>query len=327
MKFSLIVPVYNVEAYIEECLQSVLKQTYQEEVECILINDGTQDGSMDVVKRVLTDYTGPIEFRIFNHEKNKGLSAARNTGIMAACGEYVYFLDSDDEILPDCLQKFLMILDKYPGIDFIIGGMQVSGADIVFPLFSEPIVYGEEIFTDYVYQKWNAMACNKLINRKMLIEKKLFFAEGRLHEDLVFSFELALCASRMACLNTSTYLYKIRKKGAITSELGLQNMQDKAWGICHNFMLIRKNIAVSTLIPVYHYVATEVFHYFYLLSINKRIDAIHKKVLYKEIIQNWQNMKSYQRSLGGIIGLKALLLQLPFEVIKIIFKFLHTVLK
>ena len=100
MKVSIIIPVYNVSAYIERCVKSVMKQTYSGDIECILVNDATPDDSIDIAKRLIADYNGPIQFRILNHEHNKGFSATRNTGIDAATGDYLYFFDSDDEITP-----------------------------------------------------------------------------------------------------------------------------------------------------------------------------------------------------------------------------------
>ena len=99
MKVSIIIPVYNVSLYIERCIKSVMSQTYQD-IECILVNDATPDDSIAIAERLIADYNGTIQFRILNHEHNKGQSTARNTGIDASTGDYLYFLDSDDEITP-----------------------------------------------------------------------------------------------------------------------------------------------------------------------------------------------------------------------------------
>ena len=90
-KVSVIIPIYNVEDYIEECLVSVLNQTLKE-IEIICVDDGTKDSSMEIVER----YAKEDDRIVIIHRENGGLSAARNTGLEAATGEYVYFLDSDD---------------------------------------------------------------------------------------------------------------------------------------------------------------------------------------------------------------------------------------
>ena len=97
MKVSIIVPIYNVEKYIRRCLESVAAQTYPE-IECVLVNDCTPDNSAELAKSFISAYTGDVEFKLINHSNNKGLSAARNSGISASVGQYVFFLDSDDAI-------------------------------------------------------------------------------------------------------------------------------------------------------------------------------------------------------------------------------------
>lgn len=96
-KISIIVPIYNVEKYIKSCIDSIIQQDYPN-IECIFVNDCTQDKSMIIVNNCLNKYKGSIEFKIINHENNLGLSAARNTGVKRSTGDYLYFLDSDDEL-------------------------------------------------------------------------------------------------------------------------------------------------------------------------------------------------------------------------------------
>ena len=102
VRISIIVPIYNVEPYIERCLRSVMIQTYSN-IECILVDDCTLDNSMKICDCLLGNYIGPIEFKVLHHDHNRGLSAARNTGTDAATGEYIFYLDSDDEITPDSI--------------------------------------------------------------------------------------------------------------------------------------------------------------------------------------------------------------------------------
>ena len=89
IKVSIIIPVYNVSAYIERCVRSVMRQTYSH-IECILVDDATQDDSIGQCKQMIAVYQGPIQFLILSHQQNRGLSAARNTATDAATGEYVF---------------------------------------------------------------------------------------------------------------------------------------------------------------------------------------------------------------------------------------------
>lgn len=91
MKVSVIIPIYGVEKYISDCLNSVMKQSYTNDIECILINDCTKDQSIEIAKNLIENYDGNIDFKIYEHSVNGGLSAARNTGILEAKGDYLYF--------------------------------------------------------------------------------------------------------------------------------------------------------------------------------------------------------------------------------------------
>ena len=91
---SIIIPIYNVEKYVAECLNAVISQTYDHsKIECILVDDCTPDNSMVIVNEIIGKYNGEMTFNIIGHEQNLGLSAARNTGIEAAAGKYIYFID------------------------------------------------------------------------------------------------------------------------------------------------------------------------------------------------------------------------------------------
>ena len=127
LKVSIIIPVYNVAPYIGDCLQSVMRQTYAGSMECLLVDDCGEDDSMAIVERMIAEYNanlnanlnegGGIQFRILHHERNRGLSAARNTGTFAAVGEYLYYLDSDDEITDDCIEKLMQRVMENPDIE------------------------------------------------------------------------------------------------------------------------------------------------------------------------------------------------------------------
>ena len=94
---SIIIPIYNVEKYVAECINSVISQTYDHsKIECIIVDDCTPDNSMVIVNEIIRKYNGEMTFVICRHEHNQGVSAVRNTGIEVATGEYIYFIDSDD---------------------------------------------------------------------------------------------------------------------------------------------------------------------------------------------------------------------------------------
>ena len=90
-----------------------MRQSYTD-IECVLVDDASVDDSMVKCQKLIDEYDGPIQFRLLHHEKNRGLSAARNTGTKAATGEYVFYLDSDDEITSDCIEKMMLLAEKHP---------------------------------------------------------------------------------------------------------------------------------------------------------------------------------------------------------------------
>ncbi len=219
MKISIIVPVYNVEAYIEDCLRSVAAQTYNGEIECIIVNDCTTDNSCSIIEKFIAGYNGSIQFTLLHHDKNRGLSAARNTGIDAATGEYVYFLDSDDEITTDCIELLAAPLTnkKY---DFVIGDYATAGSDKEFPpllLDKGEITTNGEIRKLYFQGNWYMMAWNKLCNLHFIKKHCLYFKEGLINEDELWSFQVACTAKSMYVVKEETYIYKIRKSSIIGS--------------------------------------------------------------------------------------------------------------
>ena len=225
MKISIVIPVYNVEPYIEDCLKSVAAQTYNGDIECIIVNDCTPDDSCAVIERFINGYDGAIDFKLLHHSVNRGLSAARNTGIDAATGDYIYFLDSDDEITPDCIEQLVHPL-KEKKYDFVIGDYRTIGSDIEFPQLSleEGGVLGNtEVRATYLARKWYMMAVNKLCNIDFIRNEKLYFKEGLIYEDDLWSFKLACTANSMFTVKKETYKYKVRE----TSITGRQSKANR----------------------------------------------------------------------------------------------------
>lgn len=219
MLISIVIPVYKVEEYIERCLQSVIAQDYEGDLECLLIDDCTPDNSCAVIEDILDRYKGPIRFRLLHHEKNRGLSAARNTGIDNAQGDYIYFLDSDDYISSDCISKLAAPLTEAE-YDIIIGNYSVLGSTETFPplrLGKRLLTHNIDIIESYTRYDWYMMAWNKLCNMSFIKRYSLYFREGLIHEDELWSFQCACYANTLKSVDESTYNYCIRKGSIITS--------------------------------------------------------------------------------------------------------------
>lgn len=213
-KVSIIVPVYNVSLYIIDCLNSIKKQAY-DNIEVILVDDCGTDNSMQLVNEYLSVNQFP-PYKILRHDFNRGLSAARNTGLTASSGEYVFFLDSDDEISETCIESLVKPLEAKE-YEVVVGSLKIlqqSGKQEVCQLVLGEIKAPLKAYAD---GEWYIMAWNKLCKRDFLLHNELYFKEGLLHEDVLWSFQLACYCKSMYLVDTITYLYKIRSTSIITS--------------------------------------------------------------------------------------------------------------
>lgn len=214
MKISIIIPVYNVEAYVERCLKSVMTQTYHGTIECLIVDDCGTDKSMEVVEKVLRGYQGSIDFKILRHDCNRGLSAARNTGMDATTGDYLFFLDSDDEISADCIEAMALPL-KEEQYDLVVGNVRTIGCDslhrsILLKLEDGKVLRGKEIESCY-HIKWKMIAVNKLYRTDFIRQQGLRFKEGLVHEDELWSLQVACLARSLRAVNKFTYVYYMRE--------------------------------------------------------------------------------------------------------------------
>lgn len=220
-KISIIIPIYNVEPCVATCLNSVVTQSYRGPLECLLVDDCGTDQSMVVVEQLISDYQGTILFRVLHHSHNRGLSAARNTGMEAATGDYIFFLDSDDVIEKNCIEALVKPLEeeKY---DVVVGNIQTIGDEkknsfLRLKLNDGEILRGKEIEETY-RNKWNMVAVNKLYRSAFIREQKLQFKEGLIHEDELWSLQIACLAKTLRAVGHFTYLYYVRGGSLTTAD-------------------------------------------------------------------------------------------------------------
>ena len=221
---SIIVPVYNVEIYIERCVVSMLAQSYSA-IEYIFVDDCSRDQSLTVLMNVLGNYPDQQEkVTVLRHNLNKGAAAARNTGLQAAKGEYIYFLDSDDEITPNCIEQLVGLVYKH-GAELVQGNFKSIPAGWC----SHHIDHynGSEFSTD---RDWIVtallsgnvlpmMACNRLIHRNLILGNALYFKEGFMHEDDHWNFFLSKCLASIAICKEHTYMYYKNPTGVMNSPM------------------------------------------------------------------------------------------------------------
>lgn len=224
MDISVIIPIYNVKDYVLDCLHSVANQTKKNGIECILVDDRGTDNSMEIAEKFVSSYNGMIDFRIYHHDKNKGLSAARNSGIREAKGKYLYFLDSDDTIYPNCLNAMFDAAVKYDAD--LVQGSYISDVPYMEqfskqsqPLFSDNHPFIKRTLLDYDVNP--VMAQNRLVKKNIIVDNNLFFKEGIIHEDNYWTFFLAKVISRICFIKEKTYYYR-QTIGSITNKVDVE---------------------------------------------------------------------------------------------------------
>lgn len=217
MKVSIIIPVYNVSDYVERCLNSVMAQTYTD-LECVIVDDCTPDDSISKCQEIIDSYSGTIDFKIIHHGQNRGLSAARNTGINAAKGEYLFFLDSDDWISPDCINLMVKSIVQDDSIEMVMGGIKRVGDDMQWTHFLKKGVYTSNFIEYACSYRIYTMAWNKLLRADFIRNNNLFFKEGLLHEDILWNVQVACYLKKMVSIEDTTYFYLIREGSIQTNK-------------------------------------------------------------------------------------------------------------
>ncbi len=211
MKFSFVVPVYNVEQYLEQCLESLQAQNYGD-YEVICVNDGSSDGS----KEILSAWEPRMQkMRVIDRE-NGGLSAARNTGLEAATGDYVVFVDSDDWVEPNMLNTLATVIGSEDMLCFACQRTDNEATDSLpkeqtsgWDYYNRHALEHREIPFVCVWQR-----CYR---RQFLLDNGLRFREGILHEDNEFTPRACLGAKSVKVIPDVLYNYRVRPNSIMTT--------------------------------------------------------------------------------------------------------------
>ena len=233
MKLSIIIPVYNVELYLRECLDSVFIQDLTG-CEVIVVNDGSTDDSPTIIDEYRSLY--PSFLRVIN-KKNGGLSSARNSGLEAARGEYIYFIDSDDYLKPFAIKTILNSIITNNGIDvFYFDCIITSKGDrrAELPEIGIPVMKINSVIPFFFERRLiiNPNACSFVYSKIFLNKHSLLYTDGIKYEDVLFKYQLfditvgSFCAIR---LKEPFYVYRIGREGSLSTSLSLCNFKDKQY--------------------------------------------------------------------------------------------------
>ena len=212
---SIIIPIYNSNKYIGLCIDSIFSQECEEAViECILVNDYTPDNSMEIIHNKLNDYKGRIHFKIINFDTNRGHCAARNAGIRISTGDYILFVDSDDTLTPGTIHYFIEGIKNHGwhNVDVVMGNtfnnadkIEIMHLDCDTPILinnSDETALRKLLSRELFHTSWN-----KLVKKAMLIRDKIYFEEGIINEDLLWSYLVFLHAKSVLIVPKVTYIY------------------------------------------------------------------------------------------------------------------------
>lgn len=213
------IPIYNCEKHLINCLQSVVNQQYKN-IEIQLVDDLGNDNSMQLAEDFIQKHSD-FNFKILKNEKNSGLSVVRNVGIDNAEGKYIFFLDSDDEITPDCISKMVEIAECEQ-VEMVCGNVKTIKLDskeeiAAFRLQNtkEKIIGNKEIFESFIEGKFPVPSWNKLILLDFLKQNKLYFKEGLFAQDDLQTFITILKLNSVCFFKEVTYLYYLHQNSVI----------------------------------------------------------------------------------------------------------------
>jgi glycosyltransferase involved in cell wall biosynthesis len=279
---TVIVPVYNVQDYIRECITSIQNQSYTN-LDILIINDGTKDKSIDII-RDLIDSDDRI--RVID-QLNQGLSAARNTGIENAKGDYIAMVDSDDRIKRYFIEQ-LLVTAQCTNADIVRGSFRDFDGNIPkgwVADFKTPIVTtGADVLDEFLDNNASFVVWSSLYKTEFLINKKLRFIPGILLEDGDFTSRAYLKADTVVTTNFRDYQYRIRP-GSILTTNNAQRMSDSEALVIRNFIELHESVSD---VHTKHIIAKAIYAFIRdwtrILSKNKVVLNDYQKDIYSKAL-------------------------------------------
>lgn len=285
-RLSYIVPIYNMEKYMEQCIDSIMEQNTSN-IEIILVDDGSTDYS----PQICDEYARKYQFIHVVHKRNGGISSARNAGLEVAKGRYVCFVDSDDFYKIKFADTFLEICEKN-SIDIIRGWYGIYDEEVQEYLYHPfpQITYEQQILTgrDFLIRSVSEKA-NEVVpwlgffRRDYLIEHSLYFPEGiSYEEDQLFFLEALLCDENCRVYQSNIEFYAYRKrKGSATKSPSLKQVDDIIYVVNEETKIIHKyQMTKQTQKAAYRYICSS---FYQLTSIYGRVKKQDRKTIAKKV--------------------------------------------
>lgn len=241
------IPVYKTVDYIQRSLESALNQTYTS-IEFLIIDDGGNDGSIEIVERMKTEHHRGNDIRIIKHEQNRGVAVSRNQIIDEALGDYLYFMDSDDVIAENTIELMMQHIRQYDA-EIVFGSyekIEVSGKKTVYQYPAIQLLREDELAV-FAYRKYagiQASACNYLVKTSLLREHQHRFIDTNYWEDLVFTFDLVTMIKRAVLLPDITYSYLCREDSLSHYQQRSQISKDEIMKNVHAIEHLKKTSSI-----------------------------------------------------------------------------------
>ncbi len=216
LKLSIILPIYNVQLYLKKCLESI-KPLLTQNVELIIVNDGSNDDSLNIAQNFISN-TETNSVKLIDQD-NKGLSSARNSGLEIATGDYIWFIDSDDYIIPQKACELIHHLETEVADIILFGRITKFASKTTYFLpYSDVKKSGIEYFNAAVSNlKYRTNVWDKVYRRKFIQKMNLKFIEGLSYEDMLFNLVAFINADRISVLPEYVYVYNCKNSSSITS--------------------------------------------------------------------------------------------------------------
>ena len=291
IKVSVIIPVYNVEKYLRQNLQSVADQTLKE-IEIICVDDGSTDSSFEIVQ----EFAAKDPRFVAVQQKNAGAGAARNNGLRRARGEYLSFLDSDDFFAPDMLETAYNKAQETKADFVVFNSDQYNEDEKKFKQVSWVVRYaelppyqpfGRRAMTDNIFKVFVGWAWDKLFNRKWVLEHDLWFQEQRTSNDMLFVFSAVAIAKRIAYVEKGKVLAHQRRN----NKSSLSNTREKSWDCFYNALTALRDRLKQE--GIYREVEKDYINYalhFTLWNLNTLAEPTHQKLFEKLKNEWWQDL-------------------------------------
>lgn len=298
IRISVIIPIYNTEEYLEECLESILAQTVPF-YEIILINDGSTDKSAEICKSYCVRYSN---IRLVE-QSNQGQGNARNRGIQMASGDYIVFIDSDDKVFENMNETIIKNLSQNP-VDVLyfsadikddIGTYSEKNDYIRRNDICDMTLTGVDFFVrTYQDNNYIVSPCLAAYDRSFIVDKKITFPTRIVYEDIPFFLHVTMCAQRIRCVTDKLYIRRYRKCSTTTGKITKKKCQDHMTMQCEVWKILKANNMLCE-----HRVLIKKYIICYVLRLKNMLEqygeATGKEADYVEdFIRYWGQLWNYE---------------------------------